>query len=700
MNLQAIPYFSVDGGSNTQPPNNPNQNGRSNENELFIFDPNETNLILTINPKSKGDILQILDRIAKEGVAISSNALGCLFYQIGHQYGRSCHRLELVNRWVQGINKAFDSIDTIGTRFVGHCIYSFNGLNSNHPNTDKLVTILIDKITSYKDGLDKNVIFDRGVEKLNQWNPLTQNLIAVLQHHNAWVASSGASCQTQNTLQAQHVIKKLTIYDIGRRPFDVSTENALALAKRDINNKLCTMNSNTLLSPSCLGYLLNNIGKVYKKHNLLTLNYDSVTCIKNSINACPTMSYQHIGQCVYGLKGLDPNSPYTYEIAAALAHKINANLDKKLDAALDAAGIAMSVYGLQNLSPCDATTRLVMALTKLINNSNAKLNAQEIGNIGYGLKNIDGFANSTYALVSALAVKVTRSDAKLNGQSIGNSVFGLKNLDGSHCSTYELATALANKIRDSQDWLKGQAIGNATLGLKHLNGNHPITDQLTAVLAEKINASPATLNHQEIGNAGLGIKNLDGTKKSTQALMWALAIRIDASTANLDSQAIVNAVHGIHTLSDSPEKQALASAIASKISESTAILSAADYRNVVDKVTNKNDTANAIIRMALQAKWPSNHGRNNFHGIPAKLNLNTLQASLLRDPHILTPIWPLPPNPPARDDYPYELFGNGISRLGGLPNVDFDFLNDTGATQLTEWSPELQPTSPWEKSGW
>ena len=76
----------------------------------------------------------------------------------------------------------------------------------------------------------------------------------------------------------------------------------------------------------------------------------------------------------------------------------------------------------------------------------ASLSAKHIGNICYGLKNLDGSQESTRELVAALAVKITESTAILGAQHIGMACYGLQNLDGSSDSTKALVTALLSKL--------------------------------------------------------------------------------------------------------------------------------------------------------------------------------------------------------------------------------------------------------------
>ena len=49
-------------------------------------------------------------------------------------------------------------------------------------------------------------------------------------------------------------------------------------------------------------------------------------------------------------------------------------------------------------------------------------------------------------MVAALAVKVVASRAELDAQAIGNAGYGLQNLDGSHETTHALVAALSSRI--------------------------------------------------------------------------------------------------------------------------------------------------------------------------------------------------------------------------------------------------------------
>jgi hypothetical protein len=145
------------------------------------------------------------------------------------------------------------------------------------------------------------------------------------------------------------------------------------------------------------------------------------------------------------------------------------------------------VYGLQGMRSADPGVKeilpaLLKALTQKINDSEAELDAQHIGNAVYGLKGMRSADPGVPALLKALTDKINASEAELYAQAIGNAVYGLKGMRSADPGVPALLEALTKKISKSEAKLDAQAIGNAVLiGLQNLDDLQQVTSVLSAL---------------------------------------------------------------------------------------------------------------------------------------------------------------------------------------------------------------------------
>ena len=138
------------------------------------------------------------------------------------------------------------------------------------------------------------------------------------------------------------------------------------------------------------------------------------------------LSSQHIGNALYGLRGMSSDVQVVKEVLKALARKIAAS-----DTVLNAQGIGNSLYGLQNMSSdVQEVKEILNALTRKIASNKTVLLSQGIGNGLYGLQKMTTESQHVRSLLSIFARKIQKHSIEdLNLQQIGNAVYGLRNMD-------------------------------------------------------------------------------------------------------------------------------------------------------------------------------------------------------------------------------------------------------------------------------
>ena len=151
----------------------------------------------------------------------------------------------------------------------------------------------------------------------------------------------------------------------------------------------------------------------------------------------------------------------------------------------------------------------------MINKSNSSLDNQTIGMALYGLQGMDGSSAGAgavlaafvsmdgssigvEAVLTALAPKIQECNAELTGQEIGNALYGLQGMDGTSPGARAVLAALEEKINNSSAELSGQSIGNALYGLQGMRSDLASVKSILVAMRSRLSITDIDMTCQNI----------------------------------------------------------------------------------------------------------------------------------------------------------------------------------------------------------
>lgn len=206
---------------------------------------------------------------------------------------------------------------------------------------------------------------------------------------------------------------------------------------------------------------------------------------------------------------------------------------------------------------------LLNHLTKLLNESEEKIAEKSVGNILFGLKNLNTDVVSR-DLLCAITKKMEEMEEKMTIQGISNAFYGLRNLN-SDIVPIKLINFLTKKIEESKDNFNKQSISNILYGLKNLN-EKIISKRLLLAITEKITESTDVFDEQSIGNSLYGLINMNNDIVPKKLLI-AISEKINESNILFNQQSISNAFYGLRNLNSDTVPEELISSLTKKIKE-------------------------------------------------------------------------------------------------------------------------------------
>ena len=379
------------------------------------------------------------------------------------------------------MNKIINSFTTISMKvgsLIGEACHGFRHLNPKLSSTYSLVSTIANKLTESNVNLSSDDIrrIFLGILHLDCNNNNTYKLIRAL---SVKIAASDAICN----------------------------ESCLSI--------MCTSLHNMHGEEESVQLLISSIANRLVNHNHIDFNARQISL------AC------------FGLKNTF-DCRATHSLVRALAEKINASTDSNWDPL----SIALSVYGLQNLSSTDISTHLIArALAmKISTSSDSFMNSKEISMVCYGLKNLNH--ESGTLLVRSLEPMITNSNAILSSNSIPRVIIGIRSLNINDVSVQRLITTLCVKITASPAAMDAPIITTTCQNLKSLDINHSSIKSLITVLALKIATSPRKMwiSKEFIFIINDGIQHLNSQDFCSKLLIGALKTHIAKDNVHILNQ--------------------------------------------------------------------------------------------------------------------------------------------------------------------